>query len=196
MKIRIDDKVHQVFPELKIFFDVIKSRSIAAKPQSLNAERLVKYKLNEKEVAEYQAFRQKIAGDDQLAVERLKNFKSEHDLPAPDPLTSRIIQASYLTDLPITIFSADKFDSILVRFSDDNDVLDIKDHSETIKLNSLVASTECGVLGVLGIKSSSLGKLSDKSGKLVILSFSCSQNTGVKSEGIVRQMIKELGEKK
>lgn len=192
MKVAIDDAVCKAIPELKIFFKTVQLQAADRNIKPLDSQSLARLELNKNEVAEYRAFRGKIAGNELLAVERLKSYGSISDLPSPDRLTNLVIQASYHTNVPITIFSVDEFDSVSIRFAIEGDVLKTKKGDIQIKPHSLIADTEHGILGVLGIKSSFLGKLNPDTQQVAVLSFGCSQETNKKSMGLVEQITQEL----
>ncbi|HMS50445.1 MAG TPA: hypothetical protein PKA02_03365 [Candidatus Saccharibacteria bacterium] len=192
MKVTIDEAVRKAVPELKLFFQAAQLQDISRNLESLDPQFLTSVKLNKSEVAEYRVFREKVAGDDSLAVERLRSYDNSHDLPSPDPLTSLVIQASYSTNLPVTVFAVDEFDSVSIRFATEGDVLKTKSGDVQIKPHSLIADTDKGVLGILGIKSSSLGKINQNTKEVAILSFGCSQATNKKSKKLVEQVVQEL----
>lgn len=192
MKITINNAVRKVVPELELFFDVVQVRDIRRRSSSLDLKHLRDLTLDEREKASYREFRNKVAGNDLLAVERLKSYQSIADLPAPDPLTSIVIQASYHTDIPITVFSIDEFSSVKLRFSTKGDCLRTKQGDIHIKPHSLIADTDKGILGVLGIKSSSRGRLTSTTQRVAILSFGCSRATSMKSKNLVERVVEGL----
>ncbi|HSW75209.1 MAG TPA: hypothetical protein VLG16_05080 [Candidatus Saccharimonadales bacterium] len=183
MKITIDEEVRAKFPELHIFFRVIqKGRPGPTMDDAAYSDAA----LTDVEFADYKLFREKVSGDTLLAVERLLH-RGKDDLPQPDPITNLIIGASYATRLPVTIFCDDGFGSITIRFSKRRDAMEVGGCYEKVEPGLLVADTERGILGILGIKSSDVGKLKDTSKSLVVLSFGCSAGTNKKSKELVDQ---------
>ncbi len=200
MKVVLDASVRKVIPELEVFYKVIQVREISDDIGSLNLKALDGLRLSRQEKASYSKFREKFAESSLLAVERLKSYPTIKDLPVPDPLTGLIIKASYYTDIPITVFSVDEFNSVEIRFSVKGEYLKTKNGSTPIKPHSIIAVTEKGILGILGIRSSYLGKLKPDSQEVAVLSFGCSQITSIKSKELLLQTITQLqtklGEKK
>lgn len=188
MKIRIDETVKTKFPELHIFFKAIQKEGLIRDLADSVYDDTI---LTDSEFADYRLFRKKVSGNTLLAVERLLQ-RGKSNLPKPDPVTSIIIDASYMTRLPITIFCDDSFSSIAIRFSKLGDVMKLDEHDEKIEPGLLVADTDRGILGVLGTKSSSVGRLSDTSKGLVILGFGCSVKTSKKSMKLVNQVSDHL----
>lgn len=179
MSINIDQQVKVKFPELTIFFEIVQNKSLIHE-KSLDFKDSI---LTDTEFEDYQQFRKKASGKSLLAIERL--LERGGSLPQPDPITAFVIQASYATRLPITIFCNDGFNSVLIRFSKTGDVLRVNEHDESIAPGLLVADTEHGILGILGVKSSDLGKLNKCSNNLVILSFASSKRVNSKSKMLV-----------
>jgi len=188
MKITIDEAVKAKFPELHIFFRVIQRGLVAPKMDSTAFSSAA---LTDAEFADYKLFREKISGNVLLAVERLLQ-RGKDNLPQPDLITSLIIGASYATRLPVTIFCDDDFSSITVRFSRQGDALELNGHYEEIEPGLLVADTKRGILGIVGIKSSDVGKLKGTPKSLVVLSFGCSAETNKKSKKLVGQVSDRL----
>lgn len=185
MKVIINKDVQEKYTEFTVFYKTLK-----VKPNKINSSfdfnKLKKLILNDNEINKYKEFRKDISELDILAVERLSKYSSLNDLPKPDPFTSFIIQASYLTNIPITIFSAEEFQTINIRFSDKKDKLLTKNGLESIPFNSLIADTEKGILGVLGIKSSLIGRIKPNTKLCTILSFGCDTKTSKKSDKLVK----------
>lgn len=188
MKITVDEIVKAKFPELQIFFKVIRKEAIV---HILDDAVYNSAMLTDTEFADYQMFRKNIFGNTLLAVERLLQ-RAKRSLPKPDPLTSLIVEASYMTRLPLTIFCDDSFSTLTICFSKLGDAMKLDEHDEEIEPGLLVANTEQGILGILGTKSSSVGKLSCTSESLVILSFGCSIRTSKKSMKLVNQVTDRL----
>jgi DNA/RNA-binding domain of Phe-tRNA-synthetase-like protein len=186
MKITIDQEVKTKFPELGVFYRVIQN---AALNHSVRSDHNG-VKLTDEEFEDYRQFRSKNSGELLLAVERL--LERSKSLPEPDPLTSLIIQTSYSTRLPLTVFCSDSFSSVTIRFSRSNDVLKLNERSESIKPGLLVADTDHGIMGVFGIKSSTLGRVTSESKNLVVLSFACSERTKAKASKLVEIMADKL----
>ncbi len=188
MKITIDEPVKAKFPELRIFLIVIQNEAVV---HGINNIVYDETSLTDLEFKDYQLFRKKVSGNTLLAVERLLE-RGENNLPKPDPKTTAVIHASYVTRLPITIFCNDSFSTIVIRFSKPGDVLKLDELDEEIEPGLLVADTEQGILGVLGTKSSTLGRLTDASKSVVILGFGCSVKTNKKSMKLVNQVTDHL----
>lgn len=192
MKVTIDPVVHKTFPDLAVFFSVIQEKDITS---SFVCDPDIR--LSEEEIAAYRSFRTAIAGDTLLAVERLKSFDNPENLPSPDPLTGFIIKASYRSSIPITVFSNDTFDTVQLRLSIDGDALVRKGVREQLPSGSLIADTEQGILGRLGIRSASVGELTiGKTESVVVLSFGCSKSTNKKSKDLVDYAVSKLTDRK
>lgn len=191
MKMTIDDAVKAKFPELHVFFKIIQDGVLACDLNNVVRQDIA---LTDSEFADYQLFRKKSSGNTLLAVERLLE-RDKDNLPKPDPITSQIVRVSYKTRLPLTIFCSDSFSSIVIRFSKTGDVLKFDEHDEVVYPGLLVADTNQGLLGILGTESSSLGKLSNRSGSLVILSFGCGMRTSIKSKQLVDDVTSGLNDR-
>lgn len=186
MKLIIDKNVKKSLPELTVFFKVFDASRLRS--DFLSKERISANKLTSDEVAEYKRFRRKISGKTKFAVERLSKLNSEMELPNPDPLTGAVIKASYLTNLPITIFPVDSISAVYVRFSDGGEALETNNHHLNIRPGSVVADTAGGLLGIFGIKSSKLAKIKPDSKKIAVLSFGCNRETSAKCQKLIDQI--------
>ncbi len=193
MKLTIDTQVEQALPELKIFFETL-PKPLSFQHATLKPQLFTSTKLTKAELSQYRKFRRKIAGDERLAAERLRAYPSPDSLPTPDPLTSAVIQASYHTGIPITVFSADTFDAITLRFAGANNVLATNRGNSPISTGALIADTKLGVLGIFGIKSSVLGKILPTTQRITILSFGVSTPTYKKSCALVQLVTRNISE--
>lgn len=191
MKLTIDAQVQQKLPELKICFETLPKPRSLQNPK-LKTQLFTSTKLTKAELSQYRKFRRKIAGDELLATERLRAYPSPSSLPAPDPLTSSVIHASYYTGIPITIFPADTFDMVTLRFASTNDVLATNRGSLPIRAGALIADTNQGALGVFSIKSSVLGKVLPTTQRVTILSFGVSTPTYRKSCTLVQLVTRNI----
>lgn len=194
MKITTTLTVRRAVPELQIFYEVIDKSEIIYNLQGTILD-LTPYVLTLEEIEAYKCFRRIVAKSTLLAVERLATINSAKNLPNPDPLTSLIINASYNTKLPVTIFSIDDFNAVQLRFSKPGEVMESREGRIKLPAGSLVADTSRGILGQFGIKSSPLGKLASNTKKVVVLSFGVNETTAVKSKDLVNILTTSLTNK-
>lgn len=184
MNLSIASEVRRAFPELRIYYCEVRNNAVRT---SFKAKNIPKnsFRLTESEYAELQSFRSKLSKD-LFAVERLQKYKNEKQLPISDPITTEIIRLSYASRLPITSFCNDTFNNVTIRFSKPGETILVKDIPTLINDKSIVADTEKGLLGVMGIKSTRLGKIEKESKNIVILSFGYSDSMCRKSKSAVQ----------
>ncbi len=189
MIVKINSEVQNSFPGLKVHFVKLDTSIFVAKINNPGIEQFTATSL---EKNAYKRFRSLVAGSTPLAVERLRQFHNASDLPRPDPITAQIIKVSYVTDLPITVFSCDEFDSVTLRFAEQGEIIRDNNTTYPLKRGALIADTPAGILGHFGIKSSRLGKISRNSKSIVILSFGVDKITNKKSRALIEYLSKEL----
>ena len=186
MKITLSKELQQAMPELGIFFEELPVTNLTSDLDTADLKELLILRLNRTEQAQYARFRELVAGKTLLAVERLRQFSSPDDLPSPDSITALVIKHSYYTQIPITVFCSDSFTQVVLRYSREGEALEHDKFHEIIPSDSVIADTDRGILGIFGIKSADLGKITGSSKSLVVLSFDVSSTTRNKSRELVK----------
>lgn len=185
----ISDDVGRRFPYLSLCYKLINN----PKNARLKMPNLEAFKLTKSELSEYICFRKKIAGKKLLAVERLLKVKSNRELPNPDPITRLIIEASYKTGLPITVFTLDRIGgAIVIRFSKSGEFLQLSEKQQRLPEHSLVAVAGDKIIGQFGIKSSLYAKLGPINKSVIILSFAISTDTSQKCRNVIEKLSASL----